>query len=368
MFRKPWSSKVILTISALVAVTSSYAAVDTHRLQVANNGVDSLDCGGSAGPCRTIGQAIRNAARGDVILVGPGEYGDVDGDGVLSSPGDEQGGSLAGNLCLICVDKTLTIISTNGASVTHIDAKTLGNPGSSLQSYSAVFVSESNVVFGRVGQGFTIQGAGQAGLRQAFGSGFKMAGNIAAGNGVGFDVRSVGLNINHNLALHNAAAGFFIFVPVANGIVRNNVAQGNGDGFLISGRYVQVLENVSLGNVNGIQLNGAPPPVPAAAPILERNSVFGNAEAGIVVRAGIPAVLRNNNVYGNGMASFTSNRNCGLLNESGLTLAAVRNYWGARTGPGEDPADNVCNFGSSKATTVPFLTVAASIPIVPFVN
>jgi hypothetical protein len=58
---------------------------------VANNGTDSGTCGAtSATACRSISQAIANASPGDHVIVGPGIYGDIDGDGVFTpGSGDE---------------------------------------------------------------------------------------------------------------------------------------------------------------------------------------------------------------------------------------------------------------------------------------
>ena len=53
-------------------------------LYVTNNGVDNQACGTKAAPCRSISQAIAYAKDGDKILVGPGRYGDLNGNGSFS--------------------------------------------------------------------------------------------------------------------------------------------------------------------------------------------------------------------------------------------------------------------------------------------
>jgi hypothetical protein len=41
--------------------------------------------------------------------------------------------------------------------------------------------------------------------------------------------------------------------------------------------------------------------------------------------------------------------NCGLLNSSGNSITATNNFWGAATGGGADPADEVCDLSGSTA-------------------
>src|SRR5258706_5326104 len=88
---------------------------------VANNGIDSSVCGTTAATaCRSISQAIANAADGDVIVVGPGRYGDLNDDGVFGDPGEEFFPGPCG--CMIQVNKSVTIISRDGAASTILDA------------------------------------------------------------------------------------------------------------------------------------------------------------------------------------------------------------------------------------------------------
>jgi hypothetical protein len=117
--------------------------------RVENYGVDSSTCGMSAAPCRSITQAIANSSGGDIISVGPGRYGDLDGDGTLGNiPGEEVG---CGGGCLIDVRKRLTIRSTHGAGVTVLDAGRASLP-------DGVALLTDGVVFGQQGSGFTITG------------------------------------------------------------------------------------------------------------------------------------------------------------------------------------------------------------------
>ena len=115
---------------------------------MANNGVDSASCGTSTNPCRSITQAIANAADGDRIVVGPGTYGDLNNDGVLgNSPGEENPGFPG---CMICVNKSVTLVSSDGAAETVIDARDVPNLSEN------VAITANNVKFGAAGQGFTV--------------------------------------------------------------------------------------------------------------------------------------------------------------------------------------------------------------------
>jgi hypothetical protein len=71
-------------------------------------------------PCRTISQAIALARPGDKIIVGPGRYGDLDGDGHFGEAGEES--APIGCDCVIDVDRAVSIESRDGQSVTILDA------------------------------------------------------------------------------------------------------------------------------------------------------------------------------------------------------------------------------------------------------
>jgi hypothetical protein len=125
-FRFPVVVVVALQLAAMHASDAQDSAVQNENKSVpaqvtwhvANNGIDSPDCGKRKGPCRSISQAIHNAAAGDTVSVGPGIYGDVNHDEDYNDPGDEH---LAPNgECIVCVDKRLRLISTDGAQNTVI--------------------------------------------------------------------------------------------------------------------------------------------------------------------------------------------------------------------------------------------------------
>src|SRR5690349_12628890 len=165
---------------------------------VANNGVDASSCGTQDHPCRSITKAMANAAAGSIITVGPGIYGDINGDGKFDAPGEEtpQKRSLPlppGNVppdisCVVCILKPLQLVSRYGAESTIIDA------GGAL--YNAVEILTQHVTFGDVGHGFTVMNAarpedgsnGGDGVHLLAGAA-RVSGNLATGNqAVGFNL------------------------------------------------------------------------------------------------------------------------------------------------------------------------------------
>ena len=160
--------------SAMLFSSPVIRANETRTLHVANNAVDSPACGSSAAPCRSISQAIANAESGELLLVGPGRYGDVNRNGVLGEP-DEEPVLSDGCICMILVDKRLTIVSRDGAAATTIDLNG--------QNPAAVSIVASGVVFGAPQGGFTLTGS-------RLGGGFvidaaehvRVIGNMARGN------------------------------------------------------------------------------------------------------------------------------------------------------------------------------------------
>jgi len=100
--RDPRLACTLLALAALFVTGPTSAAT----IVVAANGIDGAACGTKATPCRTISQGITRAANGDTIVVGPGHYGDLNGDGQLSGPGEETPSDPC--TCVISVSKPVT--------------------------------------------------------------------------------------------------------------------------------------------------------------------------------------------------------------------------------------------------------------------
>ena len=113
----------IAALSAAI-VMCGVASATSATLRVTNDGADSATCGAPTKPCRTVSQAIENAADGDSIEVGAGLYGNVSGDPNFGGPGDEhaQMGLDPSQGCIICINKGVHIYSLHGAAVTIIQA------------------------------------------------------------------------------------------------------------------------------------------------------------------------------------------------------------------------------------------------------
>lgn len=341
-----------LVTSLLAATILCLGAGDTARaatLRVANNGTDSEDCGVAAAPCRSITRAIANAAAGATIIVGPGAYGDVDGNAQFGDPGDESD-AVEG---MIIVDKRLTILSSHGAGSTVLDA-------SRSRAATVVSITAPGVVFGRKNRGFTLVHPGGDGLHVERGAdAVWLSGNVALSDHVyGFVLRGSGAVVRDNWALRvpngfygeigsvailegNVAAGSnlvgFTFVDIGGAVVRRNVATNGGIGFYL-----------------GFAIPGQ-----GALSDFSWNTITANKFYGMRVDAfdlpehGFTHSMSDNNFYGNGALVYSSYANCGLVvnNYSSQPFAvdAANNYWGGAA-PGADPADDAggaCNYGDA---------------------
>src|SRR5690348_17277029 len=130
------------------ATTGSVSPWSGKAWLVAANGLDSPTCGAAQNACRSISQAMENAAEGDTILVRPGFYGDLNGDGVLAAPGEEHSSRFIGG---VEINKRLRLLSTDGAAATTIDVN---------RTFSAsVAILAAGTQFGDRDAGFTVLGA-----------------------------------------------------------------------------------------------------------------------------------------------------------------------------------------------------------------
>ena len=350
-FGATWVSAAFALLAALIiAPPASHAA----KVLVAVDGVDTTPCGTKAAPCRTIGFAIALAAPNDTVLVGPGHYGDLDGDGALTRNDEERFGSAS---CMVNVDKPLTLLSTAGAAATVIDG------GGGLRA--VMCANEAGTVIGKRKKGFTFTGAGgvYAGLFVVVDSptsGVLIAGNRAVKNGFGFTV--FGHNVMRgNHAVGNADVGIAVGGPGT--VVESSVISGNGGTGLILLLNTGVFRDlvVSGNGGHGIQTNGAAAiqrtvvtanarsGVYVAVPgtTITGSAVLGNATNGVEIFAGADVHITQSNIAGNGPAvpGGPIVANCGLTNNSTAQSSALGVWWGAPDGPGPNPADYACSPG-----------------------
>jgi hypothetical protein len=313
-----------ISIAALsVAITlAGVASATSATLNVTNDGADSATCGAQTKPCRTISQAIDNAADGDSIEVGAGIYGNVSGDPNFAGPGDEHaqtGIGFTNQGCIICVTKGVHIYSLHGAAVTIIQAMP------STPFSSSVLIQNGGVTFGQVGGGFTLTGGNVNGVNldmNAAIGGLKrnvtVAGNVDVGDGNGFafsgnqfvvsrcpDPRCVStatVTFADNESINNGA-GFNVTVNIFSPpiILQSNLARGSGTGFLVAtggqdeaGLFlgagnVSLLDNVAVHNGFGFDLT--------LVGRTENNTAAGNSQAGF--RAVPSGTFRGNSALGN---------------------------------------------------------------------
>lgn len=358
-----------LLFGASLCVNAAAAPAFAATINVANNGLDTSTCGSRIAPCRSISRGIERASPGDAVLVGPGKYGDLNDDGLLSGAGEEAS---SGNAALR-IGKPVRVVSSAGAVLTVIDA------GGGV--FWTVDIASDGVTFGVAGGGFTMVGGQFQGLNCTGQTNLRIGGNIATGSpGSGFVVYSTGyVEMTDNIAHGNASVGFIIGsgLETSRVILRNNQSYGNSEGILSAtyGRHeiaynevsnnanrgisvdftpAFIHHNIVTGNGIGIVSNSwSPDRPPSSGPVLYRNSVIGNTRFGIFVTPGpVRTVVKENNFFGNGVSTGESVTNCGLANFTGETLNAVNSYWGAPTGPGAEPADVAC--GNGPVTTTPF--------------
>jgi hypothetical protein len=326
------------------------ASATSATLNVTNDGADSAACGASTKPCRTISQAIENAADGDSIEVGAGTYGNLSGDPNFAGPGDEHAQmSINGSSgCIICVNKGVHIYSLHGAAVTIIQAIP------STPFSSTVLIQTDGVIFGHVGGGFTVTGGNVNGVNLDLNArntavGLKrnitVAGNVDVGDGNGFAfsglpfadgrcpdplcISTATVTFAQNESINNGAA-FNVTVntyapPI---ILQSNLAQGSGTGFLVatgaqdeadsnlSAGNVSVLGNVAVHNGFGFDLT--------LVGRTEKNTAAGNSQAGFRT---VPfGTFRGNSTLGNAGPGIVMNYGANF-NASFFGLAPLSNNY-----------------------------------------
>lgn len=328
---KPMVGSIVVGVLLLSLVPAAHATLR----YVASNGVDGPSCGTSSSPCRSITQAIANAVEGDTITVGPGFYSRDTGE--TGSPDCA---------CMLSVYKRLIVISSNGAAATVLDATT------ALLDQNVLIIADG-VEFGRPDHGFTVLPTGASGRNAGIaidGTNIKVRGNQVVNipnipqtghAGIITVDADETILIQNNQVIGWQEVGILIFGPGKT--VSQNQVSMNATGIRSHNGNTAITGNVATNNFNdGIDLYDASRAV--------GNAVYGNKETGFFVQPSFTGVIQKNNIFGNRVG------NCGLLNDGVSGLNATANYWGAKTGPGPDPADDVCNFSGGTTTTSPFAT------------
>ncbi len=307
-------------------------AVYAGGINVSMLGSDSGACGAASAPCRTISQAITNASAGDTVLVDSGRYGDLNQDGDLTDPGEENSGVIGK---IIVINKAISLVSRNGAGATSIENGSIANS-------VAVSIEASGVTFGKKRKGFAVRGgamnstglnvdaavtaasiAGNVvhthttlttidgvthkisnnvfgqGTLSLGGSGHIFKDNVGEGAGLATTATSASITIDRNQFSRASGAGFLL--QGSGHLVRRNIssAQLAGDGFVCSGTCtgLQLLDNVARLN-NGIGFNIAA----GSSHVLSGNLADANVGSGFNFPFAVPTgvTFTKNSASGNG--------------------------------------------------------------------
>jgi parallel beta helix pectate lyase-like protein/uncharacterized protein DUF1565 len=339
-------STLLATILALLVSHPAGAATWLTAVY----GVDSATCGSKAAPCRSISQAIANAAAGDTVLVGPGFYGDVNGNHSFADPGDEAAEGGGGCDCMVNVSKAVTVKSRDGANVTVI--------GANHDSASALAVTASGATVGGPQNGFTLRDASQHGLHVGGSANdVHVIGNVADSNAAaGFQIDGDGAVLTGNRAFQNVGDGFDV---IGSGIVASgDVASANAQsGFVVLNGQAEFSKSMASGNAQygfaavtaGMTLSGV--------------TAAGNGLAGVLYVVSATGAVNLSTLLGNG---FADGGHCGVSNQAGVTIDATNDYWGDLGGPGAGAADLACvDGGGSVLTTTPFKTKELPVALKP---
>jgi hypothetical protein len=348
MYMKP-----LIICAALVLPTIFLGNVQAATLWTMTWGTDSASCGSGGSPCRSISQAIANAQDGDAIHVGPGRYGNVNGDSTFSGPGDERPEANAakwdGSGCILCINKGVHIYSTAGADLTVIDS---GGPQSQYQS--TVLILSDGVDFGGDQHGFTITGGNAHGVAiepnfsaKGVARNISVNGNIDIGDDDGVYLFGDNLDGASYIGCPPLACTFNARVLIGgnrlvnnrNGVnlttnnwggpgtivVRDNqtIHAGTGysifPGYAFGGVFVGSSGNVQL--INNIAANGNVGFYAVLTGPIEYNTAIDNAQSGFVITASAPFTF--NAALGNGGPGVLINLSPDLFDLGNLSSTAT---------------------------------------------
>lgn len=335
--------KIATVVGLVVTSTSIGYPAFAATLLVAVNGIDGPTCGPTTSPCRTITRAITNAVDGDTVVVGPGRYGDVDGDHALSGS-QEEPPNLNGCGCAIDISKRVTIVARDGAAATVIDG------GGAVAD--AVRLSADGAVFGRRNKGFTLTGGTNQSALRVVANDATVTGHIFTRNYYGV-VAQGSRNVVASCRFFGNGPEALLVIGDDNLVTETAASGADSIAFNIAGDRNTLKGVVAVQNFVGVSLLGTSNVVTASV-------VNGNAGPGIeLTGTGNTLTITKTNLIGNGTDSPI---NCGLfVSGAGNTVTAAGNYWGAATGPGSDPADAVC-VGGGTAVTTPFASAEFKTP------
>jgi hypothetical protein len=302
---------------------------------VANNGVDGPTCGSKTSPCRSISQAANTiGVDGDSVIVGPGRYGDLDLSGVL---GDSAGEETGGFGCVLLIAHAVTITSSAGAAATVID-------GRSVSGNCNVGIIVAGTHFGKPGKGFTVSSTAAA--SGASGILLNASNVVVQGNQI------VAGTANQRAGILTTEASEAVFIEANQIIGWGNGIEVSGTGKTLHGNRLLLNEtgiyavgtNSFVGNVMAANRRGV---LSYGSDTIAGNAAYGNIDGVTLAATVTGASVEKNDFVGN---------HCGIFNAGLLGVDAIKNYWGAASGPGPRPADLMCNDTGGTSTVTPFAT------------
>jgi hypothetical protein len=368
---------MVLAAGALLSVAAPSAG---STFTVSSNGTDSGTCGSNP-PCASIAQAVANASPGDSIAVGPGRYAGATVTKALTLSSSANGGANINGTIVLASDGivfgkkgkgfAVTPGSSNDAIVVNANAVTVrGNFVSRCDA--GVEANGSDVLvrdntFNNCNVGVVINGSGALvrdnlasylslrGMALATtSSNAQLLGNKFMGGFIAVDVGGTGHLLRRNVMTGSVSALVSNSGPTDVTVQENlivgalslgfSVSDGSGWTFIgnaaIGGGapafYVTTsAPSTFIGNVaNGGSSDGF---VILNAPdvVMQGNTAIDNGGNGVILGSvGTGATISGGNVYGNAT--------CGVSNSSSNAVSIDKVYWGAPSGPGLDPADDIC--------------------------
>jgi hypothetical protein len=169
--------------------------------------------------------------------------------------------------------------------------------------------------------------------------------------------------------LHNQRATAIRVERGAQHIVWQNEIAVSALGLYVGGRSTTVHGNVVAGGNVAVEL--------AETGHVVESNVFVGVSGPAIIAAGELHILRFNSILGtqfssSGIDVFSAtlgihenniygNTGCGIRNDSGGLVDATNNFWGASTGPGPAPADEICDVAGGLTITAPFASAPFAI-------
>jgi hypothetical protein len=295
------------TNPAITSITRPAAGTGGTTFNVSTKGSDSNTCGPVATPCKTIGQAITNAAAGDTVSVSPGTYHE-----------------------LVLVSKQLTLLGF-GATV---NAAGLSQGSGDTLDASAILVTAAG---SRV-EGFTVHGAYGEGILVRKTSNVVLAGDTVSGNNVGTPGNTSYGECQVNGQIPGDCGEGIHLMTVTGSNVVDNVSDTNSGGMLytdelgptsgdtINGNLVQNNANdcgitLPSHNPNALDATGVPQPTMGGVfgNMVKNNMSLNNGlrgfGAGVLFAAAGP-----------GMASYNNTVTGNIINGNGLPGVAIHSH------------------------------------------